>query len=139
MRTILIIIGMLSPLLSPFAATAPPEPPTETLVVYYFLTDVRCVSCQKIEQFTEATLNREFAAELAAGRVEWRPINTDRPEHAHFVKDYQLYTKSVVLVRETEGRRGEWKNLPRIWQLLNNPTAYTEYVAGEIRGFLGNR
>jgi len=36
-------------------------------------------------------------------------VNLELPENRHFVKDYQLFTKSLVLVRFDKGRQAEYK------------------------------
>lgn len=104
--------------------------------VTYFITNTRCVSCYQIETLTEASLRAAFPNELATGVVEWRVVNTDEPEHAHFVNDYQLFTKSVI-VSQTEGDvERRWKNLDRVWRLLDRPEELSAYVTAEVRAFV---
>lgn len=104
--------------------------------VTYFITNTRCVSCYQIETLTEASLRAAFPNELATGALEWRLVNTDEPENAHFVDDYSLFTKSVI-VSETEGQtERRWKNLDQVWKLLDRPEDFASYVAAEVRAYL---
>jgi len=112
--------------------------PTEerVLSVYYFHTTARCYTCRKIESLTETAVRNNFSAELARKTIVWQPVNIDLPENRHFVKDFNLFTKSVVLVDSKKGKRVRWKNLDRIWQLVSSEPAFTDYITGEISGYL---
>lgn len=105
------------------------------LIVYYFHTTTRCVSCLKIENLTQFTLESDFPSELAAGLIEWRPVNLDTPGNGHFAKEYGLYTKSVILSEVWDGRETRWRNLERVWHLLPDPDGFRRYVEDEVRGF----
>ena len=63
-------------------------------IATYFLTNIRCPSCRTIERLTAETIQTEFARELGAGTLEWRTINIDGEGNFHYVKDYNLFTKS---------------------------------------------
>jgi len=105
------------------------------VVVYYFYTDDRCKSCIAIENYTREALQQNFPKELAAGQIEFRAINTDRKENAHFLKDYNLYTKSVVISKISGGKEVEYKNLEAIWQYLGSEEKFYKYVAENTKTF----
>lgn len=117
-------------------AETPPEISSK-VIAFYLHTTRRCVSCQKIENYSREAIETGFAEELKSGRLEWRVLNTDKPEHKHFLDDYQLYTKSLVLSKIEDGKETEWKNLEKIWRLLGNRNNFMEYVQTEIKSFLG--
>ena len=106
------------------------------LVVYYFHTTQRCASCRKLEAYAKEAVDTGFPAELKAGRVVWRVVNVEEAGNEHFVKDYQLYTKSLVLVEEGEDGQTRWKNLEKVWALLNDKKGYLAYVQAETRAYL---
>lgn len=54
----------------------------------------------------------------------------------HFVNDYQLYTKSLILSLVKDGKEVKSKNLDKIWQLARNKQKFIDYVTGEINGFM---
>ena len=108
----------------------------QRIIAYYFYTTKRCVSCRKIEAYSQEALETAFPEELKSGRLVWRPTNIDEESNAHFVQDYQLYTKSVVLVDEREGKQQGWKNLADVWKLLNDKQQFIAYIQKEARACL---
>ena len=105
-------------------------------MVYYFHGDVRCPTCHKLESYAQEAVETTFAEELGAGLVQWKPVNVDRPENAHFVKDYQLVTKSVILSEVIDGRETDWKNLDKIWDLVGSKDVYLDYIRENVKIFL---
>src|SRR3989304_10364236 len=74
-----------------------PADSSHQLLAYYFHGNRRCASCIKIEKYTKESLDSLFQKELSDGRILWQVVNTDLDSNKHFLKDYALYTKSVVL------------------------------------------
>ncbi len=106
------------------------------VLAYYFYTTKRCASCRKLEAYTAEAIASGFDAEVKTGALVFQPINVDEKGNEHFVKDYELFTKSVVLVDERSGKQIAWKNLPKVWQLLNDKEAFLRYVQEETRAYL---
>ncbi len=105
-------------------------------VVYYFMTTQRCQNCIKIESYTKEAVQEHFSEKLNNETMIWKMVNVDEPQNQHFIPDYQLYTKSVVLVRYRDGKQVEWKNLDQIWNFLGDKTAFKEYVVQEVNAFV---
>jgi hypothetical protein len=120
--------------------TAPPsERPAEQgskVIAYYFHVTVRCTTCRSIESYSKEVIHARFAKELAAGRLEWRLVNVQLPGNRHFVQDYELFTKSLVLVRTQNGQQKEFRVLNDTWELVGDKSAMQTYVEKEVRGFL---
>lgn len=110
--------------------------PAKYVQVYYFHGNIRCHSCSRIEQLTVETVRRFFRKELETGRLRLSVVNVDDPENSHFVKDYQLYSQSVILSERDGGREVKWKNLIRVWELLRDDDRFREYVRVEVEAFL---
>ena len=108
----------------------------EKTIVYYFHGNMRCRTCNKIETYTKEAVNAGFAGELRDGLLEIRIINTDKSENEHFIKDFQLTNRAVVLVRSKGEKLGKWKNLDRIWLLVRKKEAFQSYISDELRGFM---
>ena len=106
------------------------------LIVYYFHGDVRCSTCHKLETYAKETLETYFADELAAKEVIWKAVNIDEAQNKHFVQDYELYAKTVVLSMVAKGQELRWENLDRIWQEISDKQGYLEYVRNSIVKFL---
>ncbi|MEA1922205.1 MAG: nitrophenyl compound nitroreductase subunit ArsF family protein [Pseudomonadota bacterium] len=108
----------------------------EKTIVYYFHGNMRCRTCNKIETYTKEAINAGFAGELTDGLLEIRIINTDKSENEHFIKDFQLTNRAVVLVRSRGGQPEKWKNLDRIWLLVRKKEAFQSYINDEIQLFM---
>ncbi len=110
----------------------------DQVLVYYFHGDVRCPTCIKIEALSTEAIQNGFAEDIEAGRLVWEAVNTDQPENAHFIDDYELYTKSLIVVKKTDGEQTTWKNLPEIWELVNDDEAFIQYVDEEVKAYFGD-
>ena len=106
------------------------------VVVYYFHTTLRCPSCRKIEAYAKLAVETAFEGDMAAGRLQFRPVNIETDGNQHFTDDYQLYTKSLILSLRSSGREVRWKNLNRVWELLGDEPSFVAYVQDETRAFL---
>ena len=67
------------------------------IIVYYFHESFRCPTCRNLEQYAKETIENNFKKELAKGNLLFKTVNVEEKENEHFVKDYQLYTKSLIL------------------------------------------
>ncbi len=112
-------------------------PAANRIIVYYFYNNYRCPSCKKIEAYTSATVQTKFADDLKKGLITWQMVNVDEPDHKHFVKDYKIFTKQVVLVEMKKGSQTRWKNLDKIWELLGDQGKFSSYIEQELKAFKG--
>lgn len=110
--------------------------PAEKFIVYYFMTTTRCPSCHKIENYTHDTVTEKFAEQLKKGTMEWKMVNTDEKANEHYIDDYKLFTKSVILSRVVNGKEVSFKNLDKVWELLNNEKKFRDYIEKEVREFM---
>jgi hypothetical protein len=117
-------------------ATGEASQNTARVIAYYFHGNFRCVTCRTIEAYAEEAITKGFANELASGRLAWRVINTDEPENKHFIRDFELVTKSLVLVEYRDGKVARHENLKEIWQLLRDKESFLNYVRTSTRNFL---
>jgi hypothetical protein len=109
---------------------------TPEVVVYYFHTTRRCPSCRKIEAYSREAIETGFREELESGVMEFYAKNIDEPENKHFIGEYKLYTKSLIVTVLENGTEKEWKNLAKVWQLLRDKKAFLEYVQDEVQASL---
>jgi len=115
---------------------APPEA-SQKVVVYYFHGDFRCATCRKFETFSDEALQQVFRDELEDGRLKWQVVNIDKPGNGHFVTDYQLHTRAIVISKIKDGKQTGWKNLEKIWELVGDKKAFVKYVQDEVSTYLG--
>ena len=107
------------------------------VIAFYFHRTVRCQSCLAIEDISRQAIEAGFIDALGEGKLEWRPLNLDEAENAHFEKDFELTTQSLVLARIEGVKTIQWKNLKDVWKLLDNPVGLERYVHDEVAGYLG--
>jgi len=118
------------------ATASKPPKPAHSIVVTYFHTTMRCPTCHKIEELSAKAVKSHFEKELSTGKVVWRVINVDEPENDHYNKDYQLYTKSLIVSEVKDGKEVRWKNLEKIWVLVREEKEFDKYVQDEIADWL---
>lgn len=113
-----------------------PEVAGHQVVVTYFISGARCESCQKIEALCRETVAQDFAAESASHHVVFRVIDTGDPANAHYISDYQLTSKIVILSHRVASKETEWMAMEKVWDLLEDPAAFHAYLASPIRKYL---
>lgn len=106
------------------------------VIAFYFHTTFRCASCRKIEAYSQEAIENGFSKELKDGTLQWRVINVEESGNRHYIDDYRLFSKSLILVRLNDGKQKEWKNLLKVWELLGDKPAFVRYVQDEVRGYL---
>jgi hypothetical protein len=122
--------------LSFLSLSAEPQTVPHKVVAYYFHTNTRCSTCIKIEQFSKEAIEQGFPNELKNGTLEMRIVNYEQPQNRHFMTEYKLVSKSLVLVNLVNGKQTKWTNLKMVWQLTGRKDAFLNYVRKEVRGYL---
>jgi hypothetical protein len=107
------------------------------VIAYYFHTAARCPTCIRIESYTKATIETLFADRIEAGTLSFLSVNLEEPGNEHYIGDYHLTTKSVVLSEYRGGEQVRWKNLDRVWEFAGDRDRFVKYIESETRGFLG--
>lgn len=133
-----ILIGILS-ISGSNPAHAESGPEEEKIIAYYFYGGVRCSSCVLLEKYTRDAMVIGFPDEISAGMVEWKPVDLEKSGNEHFVKDFNLYSKAVIVADTRDGRTVRWKNLDKVWTLLNDRDAFHQYVRSEVAAYLESR
>jgi len=108
------------------------------IVAYYFHGTFRCPSCTKIEKWSYEAIRKSFPTALEEGTLLWKPVNLEEPGNKHFVEQYSLFTKSLIITEVKGGKQIRWKNLNRVWELLGNQEKFFNYVTHEVRDYLEN-
>ena len=108
------------------------------VVAFYFHGNYRCGNCKKIEQYSHEAIDKYFKEQLKTKKLAFNIINTDLIENKHFVEDYQLYTRSLIVAEFNDGKQVKWKNLTKVWDYLNDRDTFYKYVQSEIQKYLEN-
>jgi hypothetical protein len=116
------------------AVTAPDT--ASRVIVYYLHGNRRCMTCKKLEAYSKEAVASGFGRQLKDSLITWQVVNFDEEANEHFVKDYGLYSQSLVFSRLQGDREVAWKNLDKIWKLVGNKKEFISYVQGELSAFL---
>lgn len=110
--------------------------PKRRVLAFYFHGNVRCATCRKIEDYAREAVEQGFPEGLAEGSIVFQPVNVELPENRHYIDDFHLVTRTVVIAEEVDGVIGQWSRLDEVWQLVGQHDAYLEYVRGVVSEFL---
>jgi small redox-active disulfide protein 2 len=114
------------------AIPATPPAAAGTLVVYYFHGTQRCFTCNKIESLTRSAIESKYAAELASGSLVFKSVNVDEPANEHFIQDFQLSTRSVVMQKD-----GKYERFDAVWTLVGQPEKFIAYIQDGVAAMSG--
>ena len=106
------------------------------VVVYYFHGDFRCSTCYKMEQYSKEAVETNFKDALASGKLEFKVINVEDRANQHYTKDYQLYTKTLILSLIKDDLEIRWKNMDKIWEYAGNKQSFIDYLKSGVDDFL---
>ncbi len=134
---------LLLALLACFAATVMPgriaraaNTAPSSVIAYYFHGNYRCTTCTTLERLSRKAINEKFSKELESGTLAFKSVNVDEPQNRHFIADFGLYTKSLVLVEMQGDKVIKYKNLKAIWTLWKDEPEFEKYVQKEVAAFL---
>ncbi len=117
-------------------ATGPATTPATQVIAFYFHGTVRCETCLRIEKQAQELINTRFSADIGSERLAFKAVNYDKPENAHFSRDYQLPCPSLVLVRQKGGKDQDWKLLGQTWDFVQVPFKLDQDIEEETSKFL---
>ena len=123
----------------PGSSTPPPQASVQTGIsyaAYYFHGNIRCETCRAIESQAKTAIQSGFDNELATGMLEWRGVNIDLPENAHFRTEFGLTHSTLVLIQRDEGQTKRFVSLDRVWELVEDKSAFRDYVQTELGNWL---
>lgn len=113
------------------------DPNSLEVLVYYLHNNTRCINCIRFEKYTKDVINDVFADQVKEGKIALKILNYELSEYSHYVEDYKLVTKAVIVVKMDKGRQTGWKNLDKIWVLVNDEKAFKKYITDEVANYLG--
>lgn len=106
------------------------------IIAYYFHGSFRCPTCHKLEQYSKEAIEENFKNEISKGTLEFKSINVEEKGNEHFINDYQLYTKQLVISEVEDGKETRYKDLEKIWKYVRDKEKFFNYVTGEIQAYL---
>jgi hypothetical protein len=106
------------------------------LIAYYFHGTRRCTTCKSLEAYTKEALESGFRDDLETGRIELQIVNIDEPANEHFVHDFALDARAIVVAQFDNGQCVHWKQLDRMWELVSDKDEFVQYVQSETQAML---
>ena len=106
------------------------------VIAYYFHGQMRCPTCHKLEQYSKEAIESNFKDALASGKLKFKVVNVEDKGNEHYGKDYQLYTKSLILSLVKEDKEIKWKNMDKIWEYVGNKQRFIDYVKNGVADLL---
>ena len=106
------------------------------VIAYYFHGTFRCTTCRTIEKYSKEAIEHYFANELKNGTLEFKPLNVEDAENRHYIQDYQLFSRSLVISLVKQDKEITWKNLTDVWKLVRDKDKFFQYVKDEVEKFL---
>jgi len=135
-KLIAILLAAVAVISISFSVVAAEDRPVAKVMAYYFHGTFRCYTCTNMEKYSREAIETNFKDALASGKLEFNAVNVEERENEHFAKDYQLYTKSLILSLVKDGKEVKSKNLDKIWEYARNKQKFIDYVTSEINGFM---
>jgi hypothetical protein len=118
----------------PAVGIAVTAPAGNKVVVYYLHATFRCVTCNTIEAMAKEVVEKQFAADLAAGHIAWREADFQADEE--LAKRFDVASSCVVVAKRVDGKETEFQRLNDVWTLVDKPTEFREYIAAAIKQYL---
>jgi hypothetical protein len=103
------------------------------LLCICFLNEHPCESSRRLEAWTKEALEAVYGQNLQTDRLAFKSINYDRPENAHYFKDYALPFQSIVLQDAALPKR--WTRLDKLWEMIGDQARFRKYVQDQVAGF----
>jgi hypothetical protein len=110
--------------------------PQDKVIAYYFHGNMRCYSCNILEQYSRQAIEENFQEALANGKLIFKTVNVQEKANDHFRKDYGLYSQSLVLSFIRDGKEQKFKNLTMIWQYGRDKNKFFNYIKDEVNPYL---
>jgi hypothetical protein len=106
------------------------------LVVFYLHNTKRCETCVAVEAQTKELIETEFAPQLGAGEIVWKPLNCDKPAGKALALEFNVVTPIVVLAKMKDNKPIVSRPLGKVMALAGDRPAFAAYVRGEIERML---
>jgi hypothetical protein len=111
----------------------------KVITVYYFYANPRCYSCQMIEEYTRFSVESNFKNDYNGYKVVFKAIDVGEPANSHYIQDYWLNSKSVVIQKFINEKPLKWRLLDKVWQLLGSKDTFVNYVTSEIKNLVDEK
>jgi|GEM_PF-5064706 len=106
------------------------------ITVYFFHGNKECPFSKKIEDNSLKAAQEALPDLFKSGGIGWIKVNSELPENAHFIKEFNVNGKAVVLVKTVNGQQTAFKNLDKMWDFIKDDQKFLEFFKAEIKAFV---
>jgi len=106
--------------------------PDDGVVVYYFHGNKRCMTCNKMEALAAEVIYDQFGERLRDGSVVFKIVNIETDQTRHFVEDFEMTNRCVVMQERRDGQDADWRRLDEVWAKISDDDEYTAYIAENL-------
>jgi hypothetical protein len=110
-----------------------------TVVAYYLHRTIRCHTCLAIEADAERAIRNNFSQQIATKSLVWMPFNLDDPGGKELEKQFDISGSTLVIAKMQDDKVIESKKLEKVWQLVGDEKAFSEYVKNEINAYMNGK
>ncbi|MDO9509171.1 MAG: hypothetical protein Q7I97_07545 [Thermovirgaceae bacterium] len=101
-------------------------------LVFFFDGNSPCPVCERILKMTSNLMDSNIGPLV---HFSIREVNVELPGNEGYILDLGLYSTSVVLALEADGKIIRWKNLEGVWDLAGDEKGFREYMLHEVEAF----
>lgn len=109
----------------------------DKIQVFMFHSTQRCSTCRAIGKLSGEAVNEYFAAEVAAGKIEFREINIDLPENKELAQKFQA-SGSSLFINPIYNNQDHISQDTNIWRLTSNPNQFKSYLKSKLEKYSFN-
>ncbi|HEX9779034.1 MAG TPA: nitrophenyl compound nitroreductase subunit ArsF family protein, partial [Geopsychrobacteraceae bacterium] len=115
------------------------ETEEEQIRVYFFHGTIRCYSCLRMSSLLGEALQQDFSNLLDSGVLQWRPVNIELAESAHYLREFGVSEHDVVLVKYRKGKPVRWVKLNDLWKNVERRKVLFSHVKERVETFRRER
>ena len=103
------------------------------IVVYYFHGNQRCQTCLNIEELSRTATTQYLKDRINNTPIKFISVNVEEEANEHFIQDYQLLVRSVVIANIKYSKEIGWRRLDKVWKFHSDPEKFFNYFNTEIK------
>jgi len=70
--------------------------------VYYFHSNMRCVTCKAIESGAKTVIEKDFINETKEGKLVFKVVNIEDEKNQKITEKYQISGSSLLLIKKSD-------------------------------------
>lgn len=110
---------------------------SDHIAVYYMHSTFRCETCNTIEAMTRDLLDNEYAQEIESGLIRWQEVDFQKDKT--LARRFDIAASCIVVANVRDGEYREFQRLDNVWTLLNNSSAFDQYIRNAIDVYLAQQ